>query len=352
MGRKPLAGLRPRRPSRPSGDPAEPAAAALRSEAAKKPEDKSANSTKKNNKELDAQAGNVDRSSLVKQRSRWRKKMGKIGGLDGHPKTDEIVPTEDSGLEESGPFSSGGESFSAQRSSSFSEGGGIEEDGHSEGGGGEGEDELFRKVSLEDQGVIKDPGGHEDQPEDVSGESEQERVSDHPLPEIDPEVLKHFGEPLNDLYVEDLALESVRIEPAGQTKALYSTSLRGGLTKAKANLPTVNLDKTVEEIITKIKSRSLLADRTGEMEEKESARGATVDFASFNWKPDVVFFQFGEGGRQGDGPAGLPPGQVFTFTKATPPTSPTKKRLVQKPARVKNGPKFRFVNPTKIHRTK
>jgi hypothetical protein len=338
MGRKPLAGLRPRRPSRPSADQAETAAAA---------EDKSAKTPKKESKETGAHTGNRYQPNRLKQRSRWRQIEGKLGELRGQLKAGEVVAGEDhqdSGLDDSGPFSSGGDSLSGTtRSRSVSTGGGRSEDRES--AGEEDEQKLFQKVSFEDQVVYRDSGGQEDQCEDVSDEV---GFFDLHQPDIDPEVLKHFGEPLNDLEVEYLSLDPFRTEALSDVSA-------AGLSEAVASLPEVSLDEAVEEIITKIKSRSLLADRLVETEVTASARGATVDFAAFNWKPDVVFFQFGrqeEGGGQGSGPAaGLPPGQVFTFEKATPPASPAKKRSVQKPGRGKNGPKYRYVKRNKIHRT-
>jgi hypothetical protein len=328
MGRKPLAGLRPRRPSRPSADQTETAAAA---------EDKSAKTPKKESKEQGAHNGNLSQPNRLKQRSRWRHIERKLGELRGQSKAGEVLAVEDhqdSGLDDSGPFSSGGDSLSGTtRSRSVSTGGGRSEDRES--AGEEDEQKLFQKVSFEEQVVYRDSGGQEDQCEDVSDEPEHEvSLFDLLQPDIDPEVLKHFGEPLNDLDVEYLSLDPSRTEALSDVSA-------AGLPEPVASLPEVSLDEAVEEIITKIKSRSLLADRIVEMEETASARGATVDFAAFNWKPDVVFFQFGrqeEGGGQGSGPAaGLPPGRVFTFEKATPPASPAKKRSVQKPGRGKNG---------------
>jgi hypothetical protein len=190
-----------------------------------------------------------------------------------------------------------------------------------------------------------------------ASDSEPEEVGDslllqNPLAaneEIDIDVLKYFGDPIDDLEVEDIDQDEDVVENRTNQEAADGTVVTAGL-PSQVEVPAdqqgsaeLNLDRVVEEIISKIKERSLLAEQQLKEEQSPAQR---PDFAAFNWKPDIDFFHL-----DGD-PSEGHVGHVFTFEKVTAAqlsSPPAKKRPLQKQKRLRHGPRVQSLD--KIYKT-
>ena len=229
-------------------------------------------------------------------------------------------------------------------------------------GDDEGHEEIvFQNISYEsedlqhgDAALEEDDEVYEEDLTDVS-DTEPDRealllLQLDPREEIAPGVLRHFGDLIDDLELEDLEHDSQHEQgdsdrlPVGNNSSDIEGLPSASVSVTRNGIAEASLDEAVEEIISKIRARSLLAD----LQQKQEEPTPLADFAAFNWKPNVDFFQFD--GRE----SSRPPGQVFTFEKAALqlPSSPAaKKRPLQKQGRVKNGPRYRHASLARINRT-
>ena len=105
-------------------------------------------------------------------------------------------------------------------------------------------------------------------------------------------------------------------------------------------LPDATLDAAVDDIITRIRTRASVEERT-----RRHSRDK-YDFAAFNWKPNPDFFRFGE--QSVAAASSDVNGQVFTFTPAIVPiTSTSKRRPAVKSVKAKNINKLKFPHMSK-----
>ena len=116
-----------------------------------------------------------------------------------------------------------------------------------------------------------------------------------------PDVLNHFGEKI------------VKSPETAEKKeaAIDDDEDEGPVLRA------VTFADTVNEIVTRLNTKAVIEEGTKEEKPKE--------FAAFNWKPNVTFFQFGA--EQEDNAAGSSSSEVFSFAGGPPaPPLPVKQR--------------------------
>jgi hypothetical protein len=382
MGRKPLAGLRPRRPSRPTSDQLEEGTegGTIQIGDAADMMNKSANIIAHEDDEIILESSR-SRQTQQNLRALWRRTVKLVAAptaegtsavelerADSGEDGGENVNNDDSDSDLTRTDSSTGRR-SGQSSAAVASDSAEDKEAGSSGEGNQ-DDIFFQKVHYDgDPSPLQQEHEGEEgaaQDGDTSPREEDESLSDIrftdpedsqlDMVELDPGVLKYFGEPLDDIYLEDLGQDPPTPRRGDDTNAIgynetVATIRPSGLSDmrlSQVRLSEGNLDKAVEEIINTIKTRSLLTDRI-QWEQTDAATGvALADFSAFNWKPDLGFFQFG-GGSGGGVEAS---GQVFTFEKVTPPPgSPLKRRPLQRPGRAKNSRRFRYADLTRIHRT-
>ena len=104
-------------------------------------------------------------------------------------------------------------------------------------------------------------------------------------------------------------------------------------------LPDVTFGGTVDEIVTKLTTKAVIHERSVDVDPQKA------DFAAFNWKPDVQFFQFGQ-------TASTPKEEVFNFGAGTPPPPQlVKRRPATKLPRSRSIRRERSVGLERIHKS-
>ena len=130
---------------------------------------------------------------------------------------------------------------------------------------------------------------------DASDEEKEIKVTN-------PEVLNHFGDKL-EVELDD---EVKAIPLQTDTKVLRE----------------VTFADTVDEIVTKLKTTAVIKESISTKPEQ-----SRTDFAAFNWKPNVKFFNFSSDEATTKTDASAKGGGVFRFEPGAPlPPSPVKRR--------------------------
>ena len=147
-----------------------------------------------------------------------------------------------------------------------------------------------------------------------------------PEPAVDveitnPNLLDHFGEKFEGPYDDSDYDENVKSERNSEPDIENNESQIDKDENGQHILPKVTFDGTIDQIVSKLTTKAVITERNEELQK--------ADFAAYNWKPDVQFFQFGGASQSQQ--------SVFSFgengegSRPPPPLVQKKRPLVNRP---------------------
>ena len=145
-----------------------------------------------------------------------------------------------------------------------------------------------------------------------------EAETPEPMADIELDGNESLKNDDKEVVVEEASTTEKDLDIEDTNDVLTILERDNGLNFSRDFFPEQTLDTTIDQVVSQVSTKAVI-DQSRKDEEK-------ADFAAFNWKPNVDFFQFGSESRQTSE-------NIFSFGRGTPalPQTVKKRQIVTRP---------------------